>query len=267
MRAITAGEVVARIKANLGVPWRDATYRDTFKFGGAETVVTGVATTVFCTLDVVRRAAAAGLNMIVPHEDTYWNDRDDTAIVGQDPLYRTKVDLMRKHDIVVFRIHDHMHAQRPDFTYAGCARALGLESRYETAPQSHRFTLPPTTLGALAADFQKRLGAKALRVVGDRNAKVSRVQLGVGYATPAVNSPDVDVVVSGEQQEADGALDNPGYVRDAVTLGIAKGWIVLGHAISEEQGMVEMAEWIKSFTPEVPVQIVGAGEPFWAPRT
>jgi putative NIF3 family GTP cyclohydrolase 1 type 2 len=266
MATLTAGEVVNRIKSNLGVPWRDTTYRDTFKFGGPDTEVKGVATTVFCSYGVVQRAAQAGLNMIIPHEDTYWNDRDDTTIVSDDPLYKTKVDFMQKHNIVVFRIHDHMHAQRPDFTYVGSARALGLESKYETAPQSHRFTIPETTLGALAADFQKRLGAKALRVVGDRNAKVSRIQLGVGYATPAVNSADVDVVVSGEQQETDGTLDSPAYVLDAVSLGIPKGWIMLGHAISEEQGMLEMAQWVKSFTPEVPVQLVPAGEPFWVPE-
>lgn len=266
MRAIPAGEVINRIKANLGAPWRDTTYRDTFKFGGPETQVTGIATTVFCSFDVVQRAAKAGLNMIIPHEDTYWNDRDDVAIVSGDPLYGTKVAFMKKHNIVVFRIHDHMHAQRPDFTYVGAARALGLDSKYETEPQSHRFTLPETTLGALAADFQKRVGAKALRVVGDPKARVSRVQLGVGYATPAVNSPDIDVIVSGEQQESDGAFDSPSYVLDAVSLGMPKGWIMLGHAISEEQGMLEMATWIKSFTPEVPVQLVQAGEPFWAPK-
>jgi putative NIF3 family GTP cyclohydrolase 1 type 2 len=206
------------------------------------------------------------LNMIIPHEDTYWNDRDDITVVSDDSLYKTKVDFMQKNDIVIFRIHDHMHSQRPDFTYVGSARALGLESKYETAPQSHRFTIPETTLGALAADFQKRLGAKAIRVVGDSNAKVSRIQLGVGYATPAVNSPDIDVVVSGEQQETDGTLDGPEYVLDAVSLGIPKGWIMLGHAVSEEQGMLEMAQWVKSFTPEVPVQLVRAGEPFWVPK-
>jgi putative NIF3 family GTP cyclohydrolase 1 type 2 len=259
MPALTAGDIVQRIKANLGVPWRDATYRDTFKFGGPET-------TVFCSFGVVQRAAEAGANMIIPHEDTYWNDRDDIAIVKGDPLYQAKVDFMTKHRIVVFRIHDHMHTQRPDFTYVGAARALGLDSKYETAPQSHRFTIPETTLGALAADFQKRVGAKALRVVGDPNAKVSRIQLGVGYASPAVNSPDVDVVVSGEQQESDGALDSPEYVLDAISQGIPKGWIMLGHAISEEQGMLEMADWIKGFVPEVPVQLVKAGEPFWAPK-
>ena len=259
---MNAGEVVDRIKKNLGVPWRDVTYRDTFKFGGPETEVTGIATTVFCSFEVVQNASAAGCNMIIPHEVTYWNDRDDVTIVSGDPLYTTKVDLMRKHNIVVFRIHDHMHAQRPDFTYVGSAREVGLVPKYETAPNSHRFVVPETTLGALAAEVQKRSGARAIRVVGDPNAKVSRIQLGVGYATPAVNNVDVDVVISGEQQETDGTLDSPEYVLDAVSLGINKGWIMLGHAISEEAGMLEMAQWIKGFVPEVPVQLVRAGEPF-----
>ena len=266
MSTLTAGEILARIKTNLGFPWRDTTYRDTFKFGGPDTVVKGIATTMFCSYDVIRRAAEAGCNMIIPHEDTYWNDRDDVATVSGDPTYKLKVDFMRDHDIAVFRIHDHMHAQKPDFTYVGCARALGLESGYETAPQSHHFTLPETTLGELAATFQKRIGAKTMRVVGNPKVKVSRLQLGVGYATPNINSPDVDVVVSGEQQESDGVLDSPAYVLDAATLGIPKGWIMLGHNVSEEQGMLEMAQWIKSFTPEIPIQLVRTNEPFWAPK-
>jgi len=264
--ALTAGDIVARIKMNLGSPWRDNSTRDTFKFGSASTEVKGVATAMFCNFDVVQRAVEAGLNMIIPHEDTYWNDRDDVTIVSSDPAYKAKVEFMTKHNIVVFRIHDHMHSQRPDFTYVGAARALGLDSKYETAPQSHRFVVPETTLEALAADFQKRLGARAIRVVGDPKARVRRIQLGVGYATPAVNNAEVDVVVSGELQEADGNFDSPEYVLDAVSLGIPKGWIMLGHAISEEQGMLEMAQWIKSFTPEIPVQLVRVGEPFWVPR-
>ena len=263
---MTAADVVERIKKNLGVPWRDATYRDTYKAGGPETIVTGIATTVFVTLDVIQRAAASRLNMIIPHEDTFWNDRDDATVVSRDPLYSSKVELLRKHDIVIFRMHDHMHAQRPDFTYVGTARDVGLDSRYETAPGSHRFVIPETTLGALAADVKRRTGARALRVVGDPAARVSRVQLGVGYGTPPINPVDVDVVISGEQQESDGGFDSPAYVLDAMTLGIAKGWIMLGHAISEEAGMLEMAQWIKGFVPEVPVQLVKAGEPFWAPK-
>jgi putative NIF3 family GTP cyclohydrolase 1 type 2 len=263
---LTAGEIIDRIKSNLGAAWRDTTYRDTYKFGGPATEVTGIATTAFCSLDVVQRAAEAGLNMIVPHEVTFWNDRDDVSSLSGDPVYKTKVESMRKQNIVVFRMHDHMHVQRPDFTFTGSARSLGLDSKYETAPHSHRFVVTETTLGALAADFQKRVGAKALRVVGDANAKVSRIQLGVGYGASRVDSADIDVVVSGEQQEADATFDSPEYVLDAVSLGRPKGWIMLGHAVSEEQGMLDMAQWMKSFTPEIPVRLVKAEEPFWVPR-
>lgn len=264
MSTLTAGDVVARIKANLGFPWMTRTYRDTYKFGGPETVVHGIATTMFDSYSAIRRAVESGCNMMVPHEDTYWNDRDDVSIVSGDPAYKLKVDYMREHNVVVFRMHDHMHAHKPDWIYVGLARALGLKSEWETAPQSHHFNLPETTLGEMAATFQKRLDVKAMRVVGDPNAKVSRLHLGVGYATPSIDDPDVDVVVSGEQQESDGLLDGPAYVLDAMTLGIPKGWIMLGHNVSEEPGMWEMANWIRSFTPEAPVRFVRSGEPFWA---
>ncbi len=232
-------------------------YRDTFKFGGPDTVVKGIATTMFCSYDAIRRAAEAGCNMLIPHEDTYWNDRDDITIVSGDPSYKPKVDFMKAHNIVIFRMHDHMHAQKPDFIYVGAARALGLESKYETAPQSHHFTIPETTLGELAASFQKRLGDKALRAVGDPKAKVSRVQLGVGYATPSINSPDVDVVVSGEQQETDGVLDSPAYVlgrhdaRDSEGLDHARPQRIrrTGDALN---GPVDQNVHL----PEVPVQLV-----------
>lgn len=261
---MTAGEVIDRIKKNVGVEWRDSTYRDTFKFGGPETVVTGIATTAFVSMAVIEQAAAVGLNMIIPHEVTYWNDRDDQSIVAADPTYQAKIDLMRKHNIVVFRIHDHMHAQRPDFTYVGTARDIGLDSRYETAPGSHRFVIPETTLGELAASVKKHSGSRAPRVAGDPNARVSRIQLGVGYASPSLANPEIDVVITGEQQESDGALDSLAYANDAAALGIAKGLIALGHVVSEEAGMLEMAEWIRGLVPEVPVQLVKATEPFWA---
>ena len=111
-----------------GVPWNDATTRDRFKFGGPDTVVTGIATTFMGTFEAITQASELGLNMIIPHEDTYWNDADNTLIAEADPLvYKTKVDFMTKHDIAIFRIHDHMHRQRPDFTFSGTAREVGLD--------------------------------------------------------------------------------------------------------------------------------------------
>lgn len=260
-----AGEVVDRMKVALGLPWRDTTYRDTFKFGSADTEITGIATTVFATMEVIEKAAAAGLNMIIPHETTYWNDRDDISVVENDPLYARKVELLQRHNIVIFRTHDHMHSQAPDFTYVGSAREIGLDPATETAPNSHRFVIPETTLGALASQIQRNSPARAIRVVGDPDARVSRIQLGVGYATPNLNNAEVDVVVSGEQQETDGGWDSPAYAMDAAAFGVPKGWIMLGHAASEEAGMQEMAEWIRTFVSEVPVQLIKAGDPFWSP--
>ena len=195
-----AGEIIDRIKKQLGVPWRDATYRDTFKSGGPDSEVTGIATTAFVSLDVIRKATAAGLNMIIPHEDTFWNDRDDQGVVAQDAVYKQKLELLNKHNVVVFRIHDHMHAQRPDFTYVGSARAIGLDPKHEDPPGSHRFVIPETTLAALAADVKHRSGARALRVVGDPRAKVSRIRLGVGYASPPINAADIDVLISSSRK-------------------------------------------------------------------
>ena len=57
-------------------------------------------------------------------------------------------------------------------------------------------------------------------------------------------------MISGEQQEVDGVLDSPESVLDAAALGIPKGWIMLGHAVSEEAGMLEMAQSIKDSCPK-----------------
>ena len=138
---MTAGEVVERIRKNIGVPWRETTYRDTYKSGGPETPVTGIATTMFNSFDAIQRAVAAGLNMILPHETTFWNDRDDVAVVNADALYREKRDYLAAHNVVIFRMHDHVHDRRPDFTYVGIARELGLDPARETPPGSHRFTI------------------------------------------------------------------------------------------------------------------------------
>ena len=260
-----AGDIVARVKAHLGVEWRDATYRDTFKAGGPDTEITGIATTCFATLDVIRRATAKGLNLIVPHEDTFWNDRDDVTIVQADPLYTRKRLLLTAANIAVFRLHDHMHAQRPDFTYVGSARVVGLDPGREDPPGSHRFVIPETTLGALAADVRRRTGSRGMRVVGDPKSVVRRVRLGVGYASPPIDDPEVDVLISGEQQETDGTFDSQPYAADAAVIGINKGVILLGHTVSEEAGMFEMAQWLKAIVPELPVELVAGGEPVWGP--
>ncbi|HTX34156.1 MAG TPA: Nif3-like dinuclear metal center hexameric protein [Bryobacteraceae bacterium] len=261
---MTASEVVERIRKNLGVPWNEQTYRDTFKAGDPATEVQGIATTFMATLDLIQRAHAAGMNMVVTHEPTFWSDRDTVTELGGDPIYRFKVDFCNRNHMVVWRFHDHWHARKPDMEFGGLARALGWEGR-EAGPNQHVYKLPPTTLGALAADVKRRLGARAMRVVGDPRATVSTVAMGVGYNIPRV-SGKIDVAIGGENPETGGAFDDTEYVMDAAFFGGHKGQIILGHAISEEPGMEDCATWLRTFISEVPIRWIQAGEPFWAPK-
>ena len=42
--------------------------------------------------------------------------------------------------------------------------------------------------------------------------------------------------------------------------------MILGHVPSEEPGMKECAEWLRTFIREVPVEFIASTEPFWAPK-
>ena len=259
---MTAGEVVELIRKNIGVPWNEQSYRDTFKVGNPDSTVKGIATTVMATFDMIKRAHAAGLNMVISHEVTFWNDRDDTKDLTDNPLYKLKTEYVLKNDMIVWRIHDHMHAMRPDFTVVGSLRSVGIKGGEDATMRGRIYTIPETTLGEFAARVKRLTGSRAFRCVGDPKARVSRILLGPGYGTPRMTA-EVDVVIGGEQQEADGAFDNVEYVMDAASLGMAKGVIMLGHVISEQPGMEDFANWMRGFIRDVPIQFVPAEEPFW----
>ena len=72
---------------------------------------------------------------------------------------------------------------------------------------------------------------------------------------------NVDVIVAGEPREREGI----GYAYDAHTAGQRKGMIVIGHWVSEDEGMRLTADWLRTFVSEVPVQWIPAGDPFWRP--
>ena len=73
--------------------------------------------------------------------------------------------------------------------------------------------------------------------------------------------PKVDVLLVLESREWEAAE----YVRDAVAAGEKKALIQLPHEGGEEVGMEECARWLRPFVPEVPVDFIPAGDPFWMP--
>jgi putative NIF3 family GTP cyclohydrolase 1 type 2 len=262
--APTAGQIIERIKPHVGVPWRAETV-DRIVAGSAETPVKGIATTMMATLDVIERAAAAGKNLVITHEPTFYLHEDKTDNLAGDSTYQFKDDFIRKNNITIFRFHDHWHAHRPDGIASGMARELGWEKNAD--PQNPRtFLFPPMKLSAFAKEIQSRLKIRAMRIVGDPNLAVSRVAANWGYASrdPGIHllaRPDVDAVIIGEAREWE-VIE---YAQDAISAGKKKALIVLGHIVSEQAGMKYCAEWLKTFVTDVPVEFVAAEEPFWSP--
>jgi putative NIF3 family GTP cyclohydrolase 1 type 2 len=261
---MTAKDVLELIKKNLGSPWNESTYRDVFHAGDPNVEVKGIATSFMATLEMLQRAHAAGMNLVVTHETTFWNDRDDTKDLTNDAVYRFKADFCEKNGMAVLRLHDHAHSHRPDFIMTGLLRALGWTASASPQPGPRIYTFPTTTLGELAANIQRRTKSKALRVIGDPKAKVSTGTAGMGYSTGRF-SPAVDVVINGENPETGNAYDPTEYALDAAFLGMNKGQIILGHAISEEPGMEDVADWLRTFIHDVPVKFIPSGEPYWSP--
>jgi putative NIF3 family GTP cyclohydrolase 1 type 2 len=266
-KRLTARQVVERIQKNVAVPWRADTV-DTFKTGDPDAPVTGIAVAMMGTYDVLQRAAAKGLNMVITHEPIFYGHRDATADLEaeKDPVYAAKKALIEGKGLVVFRFHDHWHARRPDGVQVGMVRALGWE-KYRNGASYNFFTLPEIRVDQLAAQIRESLHIGTLRVVGDPALRVTKVAMspgapGFGSHRATLQRDDVEALLIGEAQE----WETIEYAVDAAGQGKRKALIVLGHIPSEQAGMEECARWLKTFVSEVPVEFLPTAEPFWAPR-
>lgn len=261
---LTAGEVVARIKANVGIPWRSQTV-DNLIAGTESTPVKGIATTMMATYDVIKRASAAGRNLVITHESTFFSHQDRTDQILHDPTYRHKLDFLTRNDMAVFHFHDHWHRRTPDGIAIGMMRELEWEKHADPANPKF-FTFPGIPLARFAAQIKEKLGIGTLRVVGDPGLKIRKAVASWGNCSlfpgiPLISQDDVDVLIIGETNE----WELVEYVQDTITSGKKKALIILGHVVSEQAGMKYCAEWLKGFIKEVPIEFIPAPEPYWNP--
>jgi DNA-binding transcriptional LysR family regulator len=136
-KTLTAREVVARIQAHVEIPWMSETV-DTFKAGNPDTEIKGIAVTMMATLDVLQRAAAAGQDLIITHEPTFYNHQDKPVELEQkenDPVLAAKRAFIAEHGLVIWRFHDHQHRMKADQIETGTAHALGWEKFQDSSNQ------------------------------------------------------------------------------------------------------------------------------------
>jgi putative NIF3 family GTP cyclohydrolase 1 type 2 len=284
---LSSQDMLERIQKNLGVPWQSQRidgFSDGILFGSADTTVTGIATTFTPTLDVLRKAVAAGKNTIVCREAPFYSRgercpnayREGTVpgkdLTDKDAVCQAKRDFISDHSLTIVRFSDNWDARESDGQLLALARALSWTDRRAgqvvgaARPNSRDayYDLPPASLNEQALVIQKSLKLRSVRVIGNPKAQVQKVALTHGLLLVdqierILEEPRVDVIVAGDTVEWEGAP----YFQDLVSAGLAKGIIFIGDEASEEPGSGEVATWLSSFIHEVPVEWIPAGEPFW----
>jgi putative NIF3 family GTP cyclohydrolase 1 type 2 len=260
---LTAQQYIDRITAKMAAaknvsPAGTQFKRDTIKAGDPATPITGIATTFMATLDVLHRAQKSGRNLVISHEPTFWHDPEPLPELAADPLTRSKLGFIEKNKMVVWRSHDQMHGMRPDPIFLGWAKALNWE-KYRSAEDPCCYTLPATTVDAVAQHHATKLKTRSARLIGDPKLKVTKVaQGGHGLEENMRLLAKSDLIIVFEARERDTAE----YVRDLVAAGLPKAMLLCAHLSGEEAGMDEYAQWLRTIITEVAVEYIPAGDQF-----
>ena len=234
---------------------------DTIKSGRGDQLVTGIVTTMFATVKVIEETVKLKANFIIAHEPTFYNHTDDINWVPNNLVVKQKQELLAKHQIAVWRFHDHWHRMRPDGILHGVLLKTGWISH--SPNDDVNFQIPTLSLGGVAGHLKKTLGIPHLRVVGDLSSPCSHVTLLPGAAggqrqVGLAEISKTDLLIVGECSE----WETPEYIRDARSFGKPISLIVLGHAFSEEPGMEWLVQWLQPKVPEMKITHVASGEAF-----
>jgi len=272
-------EILIRLKA-YHAPIDESRTCDTVKFGDVEQECTGIVTTVVTTVDVIRKTAELGANLIICHEPLFYSDGDTTDWLEDNKVYQEKVELLRENGIVVWRDHDHIHGGGPqrqrehlDMVFDGIMRRLGWEDYCVGFPQKPLlYEIPETTAEELTAFLVDNFHLTGARLVGNRDARIKKVFFceHVKGNSWGGREKDNDVITEVEQGDYDALIPFEivdwtlsAYVRDAAQLGRNKVIIEMGHFNVEEAAMEHMASWLPGLLENsVPVTFVQSGDSF-----
>lgn len=251
----TPAEVVELIKENVTCDWLSETV-DVYKAGNPQSRLNGIAVCMFADMSTLEKAVELGCNFVITHEPVFYSHLDGTENLQNDPVFKEKMDFITKHQLVIFRFHDHIHMTKPDGIYVGMIDQLKLKP-YAIDGSPVFYELPEQSVSEYAKSLKKALGLETVRVIGDPEMNFKKMALMVGAPggqrhISVLSRPDVEVLVAGEANEWETYL----YANDAAALGKNKAVIFLGHIKSEEAGMKYCAEWLKSFVSGVPIHFI-----------
>ena len=232
---------------------------DTCKAGDPNKEVCKVAVSMFATPDVVREASNWGAQLLIVHEPTYYNHPDYQS---DEKIECEKRKLIEDSGITLYRYHDHPHYTTPDMIAEGQLRQFGLKGKIEYTDTFDLVRIhldEPMTPLELAEQIERNCNIRHLRVCGAANTPCSVVS-GM-FGTPGgvfdeLKSDKCEILLTGEACEW--MLGE--YARDCAQLGYKKALIIMGHIGSERDGMVYVADLLKTTLPDLEVRYIECGE-------
>lgn len=236
----------------------DSKTRDKILYGNPNQECTGIVTTIYASVDVIRKAHELGANFIIAHEALLWNrgDKQDWLIESQNKTYLEKKKLLDEYNICVWRFHDYIHSGIPykdgyiDGIFYGLAQVTGWDNAIISEDLSGALYLEcePTTVKAIAEQIKKTWNISSMKAIGNMNAKVEKI-LVCGHVNEGGDSNSLIKRIDKENinlllplELIDFTLTE--YIKDSGQLGFDRAILAPGHFNLEEPGMKYILNYI-----------------------
>lgn len=256
---MTVQQVIDLIMKEIpGAPFQQTV--DTIKAGDPNQQVTGIVTTMFATVDVIRKTAALRANFIIAHEPTFYSHTDDKNWLGDDDVFRYKMELLGRHKITVWRNHDYIHSNKPDGVITGVLETLGWLP-YQNTTNPLLLSLPATTLQSVINHCKQKMGIERVQYIGEMNDVCRRVLIMPGAAggtrhINAIRKEKPDLFICGEINE----WETNEYIRDLRASGSKTSLLILGHSLSEEPGSEWLMKWLQPKLAPIKITHIPSGD-------
>ncbi len=247
--------------------------RDKVLYGPTDVECTGVVTTIYASIPVIKKAHELGANFIISHEACWWNHGDHTDWLANDKTFIAKKALLDEYGITVWRNHDYIHSgcnyngNYVDGIFYGLAEELGWQQYvFENKAQPRYFEIPETPTTEVAQYMMEKMNLCGMKTLADTNGTTRRIMIpghligGVDNQVLAeIEEKNIDTLMCMEITDFTVGI----YMRDGAGVGRQKSVLVPGHFNTEEPGMKWWAEvyWPTKF-PEIKATFVQAGDSY-----
>lgn len=272
-------EVIQLIKDHHYKEWngnviKPETTRDKVLYGDVDKECTGVVTTIYASVDVIRKAAKAGANLIVAHESLFWNHGDHTDWLANNSTFKYKKALLDETGITVWRDHDHIHAgvdwngRREDGIFYGLATELGwVDYIVGDKERPMIFEIPETPTREVAQYLMEKMNLNGMKTMGNLDGMTRRIFIPTHLIGPQdnqmlqfVEENNIDTIMAMEITDFTVAI----FMRDGAMLGQNRKILVPGHFNVEEPGMKWFGEvFLPTILPaDLKVSFIQAGDSY-----